>query len=389
MNDFNKLRLKHHGCPEKLWEILQEECRYKTAKKLPETLKNPEFTFPSLAVAEMATSDAVAKVHANMINDGDTVLDMTCGLGIDSFHLASKAGNVTAIEIDPESYRAAIHNAKALNLNNISIVEGDSVAWLDANNETFDVIFIDPARRDSAGRYFALKDCQPDVTTAFPLLLSRCDKLIIKCSPMLSIDAAKKELGVDCDIVVIGTPKECKEVVFVIDGNRSANINTETASKKAVRCVTIGHDEFLFYPDDEKDMNVEYSTPEKGGYIYEAYPAVMKGGGYRTLANRFGLYKLHPNTHLYYSEKDIAGFPGEKFNILEILPSSKQTYKDFAKKYPKINVATRNFPLSAPELVKKLKVKEGGDKMVFGVTVSDGDKLLIVTDMGVKSEANI
>ena len=72
-----------------------------------------------------------------------------------------------------------------------------------------------------------------------------------------------------------------------------------------------------------------------------------------------------------------------------LIPSSKQTYKDFAKKYPKINVATRNFPLSAPELVKKLKVKEGGDKMVFGVTVSDGDKLLIVTDMGVKSEANI
>ena len=127
MNDFNKLRLKYHGCPEKLWEILQEECRYKTAKKLPETLKNPDFIFPSLAVAEMATSDAVAKVHANMINDGDTVLDMTCGLGIDSFHLASKAGNVTAIEIDPESYRAAIHNAKALNLNNITLYYGDVV----------------------------------------------------------------------------------------------------------------------------------------------------------------------------------------------------------------------------------------------------------------------
>ncbi|WP_304589755.1 hypothetical protein [uncultured Duncaniella sp.] len=47
-----------------------------------------------------------------------------------------------------------------------------------------------------------------------------------------------------------------------------------------------------------------------------------------------------------------------------------------------MNVATRNFPLSAPQLAAKLKIKEGGDRMIFGTTVPDGSRLLIVTKMG-------
>ncbi|MDE5954098.1 MAG: hypothetical protein K2G72_05395, partial [Duncaniella sp.] len=68
--DFNRLRLKYHGNPSMMDEILQRECRYKTSAKLPETLKCEGFRFPSLAVAEMATSDAVANLHSDMIDDG-------------------------------------------------------------------------------------------------------------------------------------------------------------------------------------------------------------------------------------------------------------------------------------------------------------------------------
>ena len=105
---------------------------------------------------------------------------------------------------------------------------------------------------------------------------------------------------------------------------------------------------------------------------------MRQSGGYGTLSSRFNLDKLHPNTHLYYSENVIDGFPGCHLEIEEVIPFSKQHVRAFAKKYPKINVATRNFPLSAPELVKKLKVKEGGDMMVFGSTDCDSEKILIV-----------
>ena len=389
MKDFNKLRLKHHGDKEKLWEILQEECRFKTAKKLPETLKNPDFVFPSLAVAEMATSDAVADVHVSMITEGESVLDMTCGLGIDAFHLARKASTVTTVEIDHESFEAALHNSATAANGNVTVVEADSIKWLEKNNKKFDVIFIDPARRDSVGRHFALKDCQPDVTAALPLLLSRCKRLIIKCSPMLSIDAAAKELGVDCDVTIIGTAKECKEVVFILPGSLSEsdepeqNGNKTNTHTRTIKSVTIGHPDFEYTSAADREAELEFANPQPGGYLYEPYPSVMKGGGYRALAQRFGIGKPHPNTHLYYSPTVIENFPGERFRIADIIPSSKQAYRDFAKQYPKINVATRNFPLSAPELVKKLRVKEGGENMVFGTTVTNGDKVLVVTDMGV------
>lgn len=377
--DFNKLRLKYHGSPEKLDEILQAECRYKTAAKLPVTLANPDFIFPSLAVAEMATSDAVAEIHARMIAPHESVLDMTCGLGIDTFHMANRASEVTAIELDHKCYEAASHNARVLGLDNVTLIEGDSMKWLTDNDLHFDTIFIDPARRDSAGRHFELKDCRPDVTAFLDLLLERCDRLIIKCSPMVSIDAAIKELGVDCDVTLIGTRKECKEVVLVHAKENAGNSGAIRADKsRLIRCVTVDEAEFSFTADEERNTAANFGKPAVGGYLYEPYPSVMKGGGYRTLSSRFGISKLHPNTHLYYSDRLIDCFPGEHFEIEEIIPFFKQGIREFAKKYPKINVSTRNFPLSAPELVKKLKVKEGGDKIVFGATDCNAEKSLIV-----------
>lgn len=386
--DFNKLRLKYHGSPEKLNEILQAECRYKTAAKLPDTLANPDFIFPSLAVAEMATSDAVAEIHAGMIVPGESVLDMTCGLGIDTFHIAGRASSVTTVELNHESYEAACHNVQALGTGNVTVIEGDSVKWLEENDRHFDTIFIDPARRDSAGRHFELKDCRPDVTASLSLLLERCNRLIIKCSPMVSIDAAIKELGVECDVTLIGTHKECKEVVLVHTKDvAAADSNTLSNAKgsRLIRCVTVGKEEFSFTTDDERDATAKFDKPAPGGYLYEPYPSVMKGGGYRTLSSRFGIHKLHPNTHLYYSPEPIAEFPGEPFKIEEIIPFSKQEIKAFAKQYPQINVSTRNFPLSAPELVKKLKVKEGGSQMVFGTTDCNAEKILIVVSLAPKS----
>lgn len=377
--DFNKLRLKHHGDPVMMEEILQRECRYKTASKLPDTLRNQDFRFPSLAVAEMATSDAVAGIHASMSPDGSTVLDMTCGLGIDSFHFASKAGRVTAVELDNKAYLTAVHNVEALGLGNVRIVEGDSITFINSCQEHFDVIFVDPARRDSAGRHFALRDCSPDIIPALPTILSHCSTLIVKASPMIDIKAAVNELRRDCAVTVIGTTKECKEVVFIIN---ATSPETVTPKITAIEAKTVNGTEFGFIPGLAEEAEQIFLTPRPGMYLYEPYPAVMKGGGMKVIPERYNVGRLHPNTNLFTSEEQVDVFPGECFEIEEVLPFSKQTVKSIAKSHPTINVATRNFPLTAPQLVTKLKVKEGGDKMLFGTTTNDGTKILLITTMG-------
>ncbi len=380
--DFNALRLKHHGDTAMMFDILQRECRYKCSSKLHETLKCETFIFPSLAVAEMATSDDAAKIHASMIDDGENVLDMTCGLGIDTFHISRKADKVTSIELNHDAYTAAIHNVKALGLNNVEIIEGDSVEWLKAKDIKYDTIFIDPARRDSTGRHFALKDCRPDIIENIELLLCHCKKLIIKASPMIDITKACKELPAICKTVVIGTVKECKEVMFICKGEIGKS--SEEGNCNRVSSITIGKERFSFSHSDEQNITPRYITEDiiPGAWIYEPYPSVMKGGGFNSLSQQFNLGRLYTNTNLFYSTKPQPGFPGKTFEIIEILHFDKQSIKEFAKRYPKINVATRNFPLSAPELAQKLKVEEGGDKMVFGAIGPKGKKSLIVTSMG-------
>lgn len=371
--DFNRLRLKYHGDAARLDEILQMECRHKCAAKLAVTLRCDGFLFPSLALAEMSTSDDVASVHAEMIGPGLSVLDMTAGLGIDTFHFAENGCQVTAVELSPYAVRCLRNNATALGLDDrIEIVEGDSIAWLAGNDRHFDVIFIDPARRDDSGRHFSLSKCVPDVTASLPLLLSRCDRLIVKASPMVDISAAIKELGVvGCEVTVIGTTRECKEVVLTLTSDSVAN-NAE----KSVRCVTVGHGDY----GESNDCVWEYATPDAGMFLLQPFPAVMKGTGGRVC----GYSKLHPATHLYVSRGLQPDFPGWNYPVIEVVPFNKNGIKHVRDIYPKINVATCNFPLSAPELVKKLKVTEGGDNILFGATLHDGSKVMIITGREVR-----
>ena len=378
--DFNSLRLKHHGDPEMMQKILQLECRSKTASKLHDTLKCAGFRFPSLAVAEMATSDAIAGLHANLIPDGAKVLDMTFGLGIDTFHFAERAAEVTAVEYNHETFSAGLDNIRALGLTNVQLHYGESIGWLNSCDSMFDVIFIDPARRDNAGRHFALKDCQPDIIPAIPLLLSRCRKLIIKASPMLDIKKAVAELGSPCEVISIGTARECKELVFVVNSEDLSHDDGPTLL--STTCLTVGQPTFSFTPEEETNAVPAYMLPAEGMLLFEPYPSVMKGGGMKLLSSRFGIGKLHPNTNLFTAAGQPADFPGEQFEIAEVLPFNKQSVKNFAKNHPTINVAVRNFPLSAPQLAAKLKVREGGNAMVFGTTGHDGQKLLVVTSMG-------
>lgn len=376
--DYNRLRLKYHGDSEKLGEILQMECRDKCSKKLADTLTCDDFLFPSLALAEMSTSDAVASIHASMVQPGSKVLDMTAGLGIDSFHFATVGCDVSAIELSHEAAVMLRHNTAALGLTDkVHVIEDDSVKWLERHDVHFDVIFIDPARRDISGRHVALKQCTPDITAKMSLLLSRAQYVMVKLSPMIDISSAKTELGIrHCDITVIGTARECKEVVITIDSKRAYDDEADS-----VTCVTVGHDSYQVSIRSVCDT----AMPAVGKYLLQPYPAVMKGSG----GNVIGYKKLHPSTHLYIADSLQPCFPGLHYRIIEILPFNKRVVKTIKNSYPKINVITRNFPLSAPELVKRLGIKEGGDNIIFGATLYDGSKVLIVTDSGISTPPSV
>ena len=125
--DVATLRLRHHSDRTLMHAILQIEARRKTASKLADTLKCPSFQFPDMIAAEQSTSDALAAIHSSIIGEAATVADLTCGLGIDTFHFAASGRKVTAIERRPEAAEAARLNARALGLaGSVEVITADS-----------------------------------------------------------------------------------------------------------------------------------------------------------------------------------------------------------------------------------------------------------------------
>lgn len=372
------LRLKYHGKEmgfDMELAITQIECRRKFGKKLAETLgENPHFLFPSVLAGEQATSDLLAAYHAQLAGADKRIIDLTAGLGIDALHLAAR-NTVTAVEKDPDK-------AAALSLNSHGTIEvknemcEDVIAQAADSGQKFDLAFIDPARRDaSGGRLFALADCQPDVCALQPAIHRIADQLIVKASPMLDITMMANSLQGLKEIIALGTPTECKELVAICERGYQGDYH--------VSAVTLAPHpiDFCFTTDEEKAARANYSLPQPGAYIFEPYPAVMKAAPYNMLAQHYGIEKLHPNTHLYWGkEMAQAEMPGHKYRILKVLPYESRHIKRLSKEYPAMQVATRNFDLPAEALRKKLKVKDGDQVRLYAVTVADGSKAMIITE---------
>lgn len=273
----DRLRLKYHGNLLMQQAITQIDCRRRCATKLPEALSHSDFMFPSTIAAEQCTSEVIARFHASLIAEGETVVDMTCGLGIDTFAIARRAAAVTAIEIDEAKAECAVHNARVMGLDNVSIVDGDSVAWLNDFTGHVDTIFVDPARRDSMGkRVFGLADCLPDVTALLPRLRQVCDKVIVKASPMLDIKHTIHSLdGAVTHCYVIGTTTECKELVTVLSMTGATTIDDVM-----IHIVTVGADEVdqdSYRLGDEEKAVPHYASPREGQMLLSPYPAALKG----------------------------------------------------------------------------------------------------------------
>ena len=97
-----RLRLRFRGNEGINQAIMQIECRRKAASRLPVTLANKAFMFPTSLSAEQATSEPLAKIHADIAGytTGSRHLELTCGLAIDSFEAARRGASVTAVDID-------------------------------------------------------------------------------------------------------------------------------------------------------------------------------------------------------------------------------------------------------------------------------------------------
>ncbi len=367
----SELLLKYAGkeLPFPLKEgVLQVECRRRCASKIPSFLRQDSFRFADLLCSEQASHEAVARYHAQLAAPGARLLDMTAGLGIDAMTQALAGAVVTAVELDPARAEALRENA-AVTGAEMQVVCGDSVEYLKNCPENFDLIFIDPARRDSGGRRtYSLADCTPDVLTLMPLLLSKCKRLLIKASPLLDLKQVCRDVPQCTSLRVTSAGGECKELLIEAEAGGSLR---EIVAVDIDRHGTV-HE---FFSSPAEHTAPRYSSAP-GRYLYEPSPSLMKTAPWGELCARFkGLTKLDVSSHLFVSEELLPGFPGRTLRI-ESIPD-KAALK--ALKGKKINVVSRNHPLTPEQLRKKygLLSSAQADLFLYATRIAGRPNLLI------------
>ncbi len=339
--------------------------RRKAKSKLPTFYKTKGIIYPPSINLEQSSSEATAIFKAAIINqhlDKKSLLglDLTGGLGIDSFFLGKICSSFHYVEKEEAVKDLAHHNHKILGAINIEYYCTDAEEFILSTKNTFDFVFIDPSRRIKDQKVFKFADCEPAVDRILPRLFELTSYVLIKSSPLMDLQQGIKELPYVKAVYVVSVDNECKEVLFLCERN--------FVQQPIIHCVelTSSIDPIKFTFEEERNAMVNYSEPLE--YLYEPNSSLLKAGAFKFIAKHFELTKLNVNTHLYTSHSLIRNFPGRVFKIEKANPTEAEL-----KKYlpdGKANVVTRNYPISAEELKKKLKLKDGGDLFVIGTQSS-------------------
>ena len=345
--DLHSLLLKKSPFSEvSMQEMVQQIKGKKVAhRKFPFLLKE-NIVFPPNLNLEQASSQSTAEFKAENLN-GKKFLDLTCGFGIDAYFLSRNFEEITLVEKNPELLDVVKHNWKILN-KKATFVNENLEHFLAKNSESFDVIYLDPARRDSEkNKKFLLEDLSPNLLEIQDQLLEISSQIIIKLSPLIDISYLISVLKNVAKIQIIAVRNEVKELIVFLEKARKGD-------DVEISCINLESDdaEFAFQFKEEKTAVSAFSEPQQ--FLYIPNNAVLKSGAFNLISQFFNGKKLHPNTHFYTSDKRIERFPGR---ILEInMIDSKHI-----RKGEKYNIISKNYPLSPDEIKKKYKILDGGN----------------------------
>lgn len=375
-DDVRELALKYHDNAkvDMALALRQIEARQLLQKKVPSWSANDELLFPPHLSIEQCSSEATAQYKASLLQ-GNSFADLTGGLGVDCFFIAQHFPQADYVEQNPHLCALAEHNFMVLRgaerRGHLPRVNNDTAENYLNNCEPVDCIFLDPARRDASGRKtVSIADCTPNVLDLQDRLLQKARRVMLKLSPMLDINKALLELRHVKEIHVVAVANECKELLFILE--------PDYIGSPMFSCVNLTSEQpaVSFTQQEERDSALRL-TSEVSQYLYEPNAALMKGGCFKLLTQRYNLSQLHPNSHLYTSDPLINGFPGRLFKVESWAPFNKRIKQTLLSGVEKASIATRNFPLSVAELRKTWKIAEGDQVFLFATTLSN-EKLIVV-----------
>ena len=314
---------------------------------------------PTLAYEQSSSEECAVRKRL----EGESVLDLTCGLGVDSFALSKRFKRVVTLERNEMVAAVARENFRRLGAENIEVVCSSAEDFLATCTEHFDWCFSDPDRRGEKGeKLVRLEDCSPNVVALMPTLQKIADRICIKCSPLFDVDEAFRLFG-DCTIETVSLGGEAKEVNIYIDGSASC-----------LNAVAIGIGEVACSVEERNSAKWSAQPSDLAQYRYITLPDVALQHA-RMVAVAFeGKCDVWSNNGVALSVEKPEGVLGRTFEV-EAIYELDSAFKKLMKGR-KAEIYRRDFPMANAEICKRYRCSEGGkEKWCF---TRIGDRFLSI-----------
>ena len=245
---------------------LEAKERGKLDAKVP-SWAGVEIEVPRAVNFQQCSSEGTARYKAGLLPCGGRVADLTGGLGVDGWAFALRSSRVWFNERDAALLDAVRGNFGALWLENVEFhgfdISPEASDWKESLAAFGpDAVYLDPARRDAAGRkVFLLEECSPDAVALMPFLLTVSPLVMVKVSPMADITMLRRRLEPYlAEIHVVGSGGECKELLCLCrrgsitrrpgsPGDRAADSIPEPGREDGV-LIRLAEDGFVFAPGE-------------------------------------------------------------------------------------------------------------------------------------------
>lgn len=302
---------------------------------------------------------------------GKSALDLTGGLGVDSYYLSSSFNQVTCLERDKTTHQFATFNSRKLNANNILYVHADVDNF--EFNDHYDLIYVDPDRRKDDTRILGdIEAYSPNIVVGQEKWLNYSDSVVVKLSPMVDLTLLENTFFNLKDIYVIGYKNEVKEILI--------HLTKDNIAGPKRYAVNILNNKIHKFTSSTKTTNS--GTNEAGDILLEPSKPLIKAGLSHAYCEGIGLCPIINNGHYYLHKEPLLDFDGRQFKIIKALDGNWKTISKYLKsnKIKSIEIAQRHFYEDVKSIRKKLKVNEGGKTSLHFTVNKDGKALCLHTE---------
>ena len=277
---------------------------------------------------------------------GGTLLDLTCGLGMDSIAFAERFERVVALERDEILAEVVRENLRRMGVTNVEVVTTSAEEYIATCNERFDWVYADPDRRTAEGkRVVRLEDCSPNMVALYAQLQRITERVAIKNSPLFDVDEAFRLFGA-CGVEVISLGGECKEVNIYIDGRRP------TLAAEAVGRARV---EFLRDEVSDEPFDGEFAAEE---YKWLIIPDVALQKARLAQHALLGQADIWSNNSFGFARTEPHDVLGRVERIARIEPFDIKRLKKELKGQG-VDIILRDFPIGVDELRRRTSTRSG------------------------------